>query len=275
MKLHNWAILFLGLLTVGGIGSNGWNHHCTLDSNMQKQGWKPTVSGFTHLREELFSCGGVTRTVQVYLHEKSGLEFVLVPGGSFDMGSRWNEKGRDNDEGPRRRVAVKPYLICRTECTQAAWDRIGGADYRTTRGDALPIEGIRWDDCADWCRRAGLRLPSEAEWEYACRAGTDSRFSFGNSRKELDSYAWSRGNSEGRPHPVGKKKFNALGLFDMHGNVWELCQGRHSSGHHVKRGGCFLSIEDDYLRSANRGKSSAHHHSGHLGFRPACTIPSP
>ena len=130
-----------------------------------------TVEGFTYLREETFSCNGETNTVKIYRHEKTGLEFVLVPGGSFMMGS---EDG-DDDEEPVHRVTVKPFLLCRTECTQAAWDRIGGEDSRHWNGDDLPIEGVNWNDCTAWCRKGGLAFALGGGMGVCLSVGDDIR----------------------------------------------------------------------------------------------------
>ncbi len=157
------------------------------------------IPGFTFLREETFSCGGQTNTVKIYNHEKTGLEFVFVPGG----------------------CGVDSFLICRTECTQAAWDRIGLADERKWRGPDLPIEGVTWQVVSRWCYKAGLRLPTLQEWVYACRANSAGQYFFGNSEERLTDYAWYQSNSQHRTHSVGQKKHNAFGIYDMHGNVEE------------------------------------------------------
>lgn len=246
------------------------------------------IPGFSFLRHETHSCGGVTQTVRIYMHERTGLEFVLVPGGAFMMGSSWRDG--DQDESPPHPVSLEPFLLCRTECTKMAWDSIGGLDSRQFSGADLPVENASWESVSEWCRKADLRLPTEAEWEYACRAGTDSKYSFGDSESALGLYAWHRGNSGGKPQRVSRKKPNALGLHDMHGNVWELCSDRihesyrnaprdgttweeGKSPYRVKRGGCFLSRENSYCRSANRGVSAPSRSCGHVGFRPARSIP--
>jgi len=285
MKLQTSVILSLASLTLLAIVSSVTGG----DDFGERFEWTPEVPGFSFIGEETFFCGGESRRVKIYSHRSTGLEFVLVPGGTFKMGSpSWDG---ESDEFPSHPVTVKPFLLCRTECTQDAWDRIGGDDNRSFEGGSLPIEGVSWKACADWCHRAGLRLPTEAEWEYSCRAGTRSKYSFGNTDEDLDPYAWHRDNSNGSPHAVGQKRPNALGLHDMHGNVWELCSDRAHENYRnapadgsswesgtntkrVKRGGSFLSHDPEYCRSANRGQGSFDRGSNYAGFRPALSIDS-
>ena len=160
------------------------------------------------------------------------------------------------------------------------------------KGLQNPVEKVNWADAVEFCRKlsalpaeksAGYvyRLPTEAEWEYACRAGTTTRYSFGDSDSELGDYAWYDKNSGRTTHPVGGKKPNAWGLYDMHGNVWERCQDWHgdypsgsvtdptgavSGSYRVYRGGSWNFISD-YCRSADRLRNSPDGRSYYLGFR--------
>jgi len=203
----------------------------------------------------------------------------------FELLIRSGEKGRDDNEG-QHRVMVKSFLVCRTECTQAAWDSIGGTDDRSWRGSDLPIETVNWNDATAWCQKAGLRLPTEAEWEYACRAGTSSRFCFGDSDYALGSYCWYDDNSGGKTHAVGQKKVNAFGLYDMHGNVYEWCsdwytdyslgkqtdpRGPAGGSERVLRGGSFL-LSSKFCRSALRARGSPWYPLFIMGFRPVRTV---
>jgi len=247
------------------------------------------IPGFEFLKEETFSCGGQTNTVKIYRHDKTSLEFVLIPGGSFQMGSPSGEKGREDDEGPVHTVKVKSFLICRTECTQKAWDKIGGKDQRNWKGSDLTIEGLSWDDCTFWCQKAGFRLPTESEWEYACRAGTSTPYYFGTSESDLGNYAWYDSNSSSKTHSVGSKSPNAFGLFDMHGNVCEWCQDKWHDNYsgaptngssweprglygRVIRGGDGHS-SSQYCRSANCDVEDPDILYDFLGFRPALSVP--
>lgn len=243
--------------------------------------------GFEFLRKKSFSCGGIRNSVKIYRHEKTGMEFVLVPGGSFVRGSSSNEPGR-NHEDNRPRVTVDPFLLCRTECTQKVWDKIGGHDIRQWKGGDLPIERVDWNDSSKWCRMVGLRLPTETEWEYACRAGTRSSYNFGSSHADLGVYAWFLRNSNGRTHPVKEKKPNAFGLFDLCGNVWEWCEDTwHEDysrapadgsawvdpdpSYRIARGGSWES-QESYCRSSNRARFRPGLNDSSLGFRPACSL---
>jgi formylglycine-generating enzyme required for sulfatase activity len=160
------------------------------------------------------------------------MEFVPIAAGEFEMGSPSDEEGRWSDEGPVHHVNIeKAFYMGRYEVTQQQWREIMSDNPSWFTGDDLPVEQVSWDDVQDFIRKLNekegtdkYRLPSEAEWEYACRAGTTTRYSFGDDESELGDYAWYYINSDGMTHPVGQKKPNSWGLYDMHGNVWEWVQ---------------------------------------------------
>jgi len=239
----------------------------------------PEVKGFWFDRSESFTCGLITNRVAIYIHEKTGLEFVLISGGSFMMGARPQEKGRPDYEGPQVSCSVAPFMICRTECTQAAWDRFKGKDRRRWDGDQLPIEMVNWEECSAWCRQVGLRLPTAKEWEFACRAGSDGAYCFGETIKSLAEYAWYDLNARNRTHKVAIKFPNSFGIYDMHGNVWEWCQdqfinkndNRNKIKTRVTRGGAW-GFNPLHCRSACSTGDIPHQRSGALGFRPACSV---
>jgi formylglycine-generating enzyme required for sulfatase activity len=143
-----------------------------------------------------------------------------------------NEVGRYQDEGPIRHVTIpKSFYMSKYEVTQKQWCEVMGSNPSNFNGDDLPVENVSWDDVQKFIQKINdkeetdkYRLPSEAEWEYAARAGITSRYSFGEDESELANYAWYAKNSGNRTHPVGQKKPNSWGLYDMHGNVWEWVQ---------------------------------------------------
>jgi formylglycine-generating enzyme required for sulfatase activity len=215
-----------------------------------------------------------------------GMEFVLIPVGEFLMGS--NE--RDDDEKPRHRVRIsQPFYLGTYEVTQGQWQAVMGDNPSYFKGEpSLPVESVSWEDVQEFIRRlqakergTRYRLPTEAEWEYAARAGTTTAYSFGDDTRQVGDYAWYKLNAGGTTHPVGQKHPNAWGLYDMAGNVSEWIQdwygdytaaattdpqGPSSGSHRVIRGGNW-SFEAGYCRSADRGISVPNARLMYLGFR--------
>ena len=205
-----------------------------------------------------------------------GMDFVLIPAGSFDMESPSGEDGRASDESPVHKVKIPDsFYMGKYEVTQKQWREVMGDNPSYFKGDDLPVEKVSWNDAQDFIKKLNqkegeneYRLPSEAEWEYAARAGTTTQYSFGDDVSKLNEYAWYRDNSGSKTHPVGQKKPNFWGLYDMHGNVWEWVQDkRHGdydgaptdgsawesgrSSYRVFRGGSWSSTTHD-CRSASR-----------------------
>jgi formylglycine-generating enzyme required for sulfatase activity len=156
-----------------------------------------------------------------------GMKLVLIPAGEFMMGSPETEKDREADEGPQHKVQItKPFFMGTATVTQGQWKAVMGKNQSYFKGDDLPVESVSWNNCQEFLNKLPVkegnayRLPTEAEWEYACRGGTATRFAGCVADGLLDDYGWHRWNSGEKTHPAGQKKPNAWGLYDMHGNVW-------------------------------------------------------
>lgn len=255
-----------------------------------------------------------TETVTAKNGTKISFDMVLVPGGSFTMGSPDAEAGRKPHEGPQIKVRVDPFYLCTTETTMelflAYYAETGTGKKDVAEGDATPVAapsvpagadaitgptpvygdlsmgfdkthpaiGVTWHNAATFCKwlssKTGkkYRLPTEAEWEFAARAGSATPFGDCDSPSALGDFCWFDGNADRMPHPVGKKKPNAFGLYDMRGNVWEWVEDFYSATAyqeagtgeianptgpkdgkvHVARGGCYDSADTE-LRCAFRG----------------------
>ena len=181
---------------------------------------------------------------------------VPIPAVEFMMGSPESEEGRnDNNETQHRVQITKPFYLSAYEVTQAQYQDVMGNNPSHSKGANKPVEKVNWSDAVEFCRKlsdeegAEYRLPTEAEWEYACRAGTATAYSFGDDTSQLSKserevamrYAWYKANSGNTAHAVGEKLPNSWGLYDMHGNVWEWCQDALGS-RRVLRGGSFFHL---------------------------------
>ena len=182
----------------------------------------------------------------------TGLEMALVPAGEFLMG---DNRG-DEDEKPAHRVKISAFYMDTREVTQQAFERLTEKNPSKSKGPDKPVEQVDWYHAALYCNLRslkeglkacydpqtlacdfaadGYRLPTEAEWEYACRAGTQTRYSFGDDPSRLKAGAWFKANANETTHPVGQKTPNAWGLYDLHGNVAEWCQDAYSDSYYSK-----------------------------------------
>ena len=159
------------------------------------------------------------------------MEMVRIPPGRFALGSPPNEIGRRENESPISEVQVPAFYMAKFAVTQEQWVAMMGINPAMFRENLqAPVENVSWLEAQDFCRKLAersqhlYRLPSESEWEYACRAGTNMAYHFGDSPAQLADYAWFADNANKRSHPVGQKVPNSWGLYEMHGGVWEWCE---------------------------------------------------
>jgi formylglycine-generating enzyme required for sulfatase activity len=223
-----------------------------------------------------------------------GMEFVLISPGTFTMGSGDGDKRASRNEKPAHQVRIsKPFYLGKYEVSQAQWEAVMGNNPSNFKGRSNPVEMVSWDNVQEFINRLNkqeghnsYRLPTEAEWEYAARAGTTGVYSFGDDAGSLGQYAWWYGNSGDKTHPVGQKQPNAWGLYDMHGNVWEWVQdwygenyyssspstdpkGPPSGSHRVLRGAGWSDYYAEYCRSAIRRSTTPVSRFSNNGFRVA------
>ena len=246
---------------------------------------KPTKGGTVKRVATKASYSNGTLTV-------NGIKYnmVRVDGGTFRMGAT-SEQGNDadRDEYPVHSVTLSGYYIGKTEVTQALWKAVMGSNPSHFKGDNLPVERVSWNDCQEFIRKLNsmtgqnFRLPTEAEWEFACRGGNNSRgykYSGGNY---IDNVAWYSDNCGNITHPVATKSPNELGIYNMSGNVWEWCsdwygdysssaqtnpKGSYGGSNRVLRGGSEASIAR-HCRSSNRHNDNPAYRDNTLGLRLA------
>ena len=240
--------------------------------------------------EDSMASGG---SLELDLGNGITMAFVQVAAGAFNMGSENIERDRESDEGPVRRVQItKSFYLSKYEVTQDQYMAVMGNNPSNFSGMNLPVEQVSWNDAVAFCQKLSgktgrsYRLPTEAEWEYACRAGAETRFYWGDdtSYSQIGDYAWYTSNSGGRTHAVGQKMPNKWGLHDMLGNVWEWCADRYAGSYQnmpmvdpegpssgmsrVLRGGCCY-YGARQCRSAFRHRDSPGNRRNHGGFRVA------
>ena len=221
-----------------------------------------------------------------YRHDLTGIIFVRLPGGKFDMGGPNTEGGSDH-ERPVHEVTLSPFLIAKYEVTQGQWMAVMRTNPSLFSGDDnLPVELVSWDAIQGFEMATGLTLPTEAQWEYACRGGTTTPWA-----GRLNDMGWYVENSGGTTHSVGGKAPNGFGLYDMHGNVSEWCEDSQkidfyslpaasgpdpvftqSFGSRIIRGGGWR-YSATFCRSAYRDSDSPSSQSDSLGFRPSRQLP--
>jgi formylglycine-generating enzyme required for sulfatase activity len=225
-----------------------------------------------------------------YVSPVLGALFVLIPAGTVTIGSPEDEPGRFDNETGHPVTISRAFYLQATEVTQGQWKRVMGSNpsHFRTCGDNCPVEQVSWTDVGEFIRRLNRMegtdkygLPTEAQWEYAARAGTAKRFHAGDGDEDLSRAGWWSENSGFETHPVGRKEPNAWGLYDMHGNVWEWVrdwygpypssrvtdpEGPASGDYRVMRGGSWSSSAG-FCRSAFRVSGDPAGRVSALGFR--------
>lgn len=162
---------------------------------------------YSLMSAQFYECGGRRHRVAQFEHFSSGARLNLLPGGNFET-----DGARDREERAARRVNLRAFLLGESALSQSQWDKVGGADQRRFQGERRPIEGVSWQEAQDWLGRAGdgLSLPSEAEWEYGCRAGARGEYCFGDDSRELKDYARFNGSFGLETADIGMLKPNAI-----------------------------------------------------------------
>lgn len=269
-----------------------------------------STNSLTFSAKDLNNVSQSSNIPRTFKSPSTGMDFILLPSGKFIMGSPSEEQGRYDREGPINEYPIhevtikKSFYIGIYTVTQSQWKRILGSSPSSFNGDNLPVEKVSWDDAQRFIKKLNqdemtnkYRLPSESEWEYACRAGTQTSYYFGDDENTLGEYAWYNGYAREKElsikgdkilsgkttHPVGEKKPNPWGLYDMHGNVYEWCQDIYHQNYNnapsdgsvwekgnsvsrVIRGGSWYSPAS-YCRSAVRKNDYSSKRVENIGFR--------
>ena len=286
--------VFLVILLVFGIVAGAQN--VTVRKPKKQKPATTHVAPKKHKSQSKPTNGGTVKHVATKASYSNGTltvngikyNMVWVEGGTFRMGAT-SEQGSDaySDEKPVHSVTLSSFYIGKTEVTQALWKAVMGSNPSNFRGDNLPVECVSWNDCQAFIRKLNaltgqnFRLPTEAEWEFACRGGNNSRGYKYSGSNYIDNVAWYDGNSGDKTLPVGTKAPNELGIYDMSGNVWEWCAdwcGDYSSGaqtnpkgpyegsNRVYRGGSWIDFARS-CRSSIRCGISPPNRSRNLGLR--------
>ncbi|MBO7524645.1 MAG: SUMF1/EgtB/PvdO family nonheme iron enzyme, partial [Verrucomicrobia bacterium] len=264
--------------------------------------------------KKLFFCSkdeSESKDVTIPLSEDVDLDMIWIRSGTFTMGSPEDELGRYDDETQHEVTLTQGYWLGKYEVTQAQYEAVMGTNPSVTQGDDLPVQKVSWTDAMEFCatltkieRAAGrlpegyeYTLPTEAQWEYACRAGTMTALNSGKNLSstekcpEMDEVGWYVGNGSNKTHPVGQKLPNAWGLYDMHGNVYEWCldwygedepassvtdpTGPETGSTRLIRGGCWNEVAI-FCRSAFRNYTTPASSDSYIGFRVALApVPVP
>lgn len=204
------------------------------------------------------------RTGQTKVNPKDGLTYVWIRPGPFTMGcSPGDNECSDNEKPTHREAITTGFWMAQTPVTQQAYQRVTGVDPSHFKGPQLPVETVNWNEAKSYCEAVAMRLPTEAEWEYAARAGTT-----GSRYGDLDEVAWYDKNSGNTTHPVGLRQPNAFGLYDMLGNVWQWTSDNYDANTKVVRGGSW-DFNSRSVRASDRGGVVPAYRNSDIGFRCA------
>jgi len=232
-------------------------------------GWPFDAKEAAKRQEETSRTLGVPKSKAVDLGGGVGLTFVLVPAGRYMMG-----------DAPGRELTVeKPFYLGVFKVTQAQYSRVTGKNPAAHAGATNPVDTVNWADASAFCAKMSeeakkiVRLPERKEWEWACRAGTASRCYWGDDMSRMGDYCWWHDNCDGKTHPVGKKKSNAFGLYDMMGLLWEWCSDAGAGGaSHSTCGATFGSKEVMFKSSIAMDVEDKSVVNDRFGFRVAMDV---
>jgi len=244
------------------------------------------IGSYTIWSQEAFAASEKAKSDADITTNTIGMKFKLVQSGSFMMGPLDSDIQIGDDVSHKVTIS-KPFYIGIYEVTQEHWEKVMGNNPSKFKGANKPVEGISWNDAQEFIQKLSemekieYRLPTDAEWEYACRAGTTGQWYFEDSMDELNDHAWCEANSKGQTHSVGQKKPNPWGLYDMYGNVGELCsdwydksgdqeqtdpKGSSSGEFRVVRGGTWHTTKR-ICNSTVRGVNAPDNIPNAMGFR--------
>jgi formylglycine-generating enzyme required for sulfatase activity len=298
IKLENWQITGRSLLNRDAEGNYKFSHRSIMEYLFVRSFLKmsaderPMVDWTDQMKMFCLEMSAIKtfNLAKAQMINSIGIEFVFIPPGIFTMGTSDDESERGNDEIMHTVTLSKGFLMATAPVTHSQWQKVMGNNpsHFKKNGNNCPVEQVSWKDAQQFIDKLNKMeqtnkycLPTEAQWEYACRAGSTTQYCFGDDEKMLNDYAWYDKNSGGKTHPVKQKKPNAWGLYDMHGNVWEWCEdwygdypnepvtdptGPASGGNRVVRGGSWSSYPRD-LRSADRYRYSPGNRNDNVGFR--------
>jgi formylglycine-generating enzyme required for sulfatase activity len=282
------ALLMLGLITFAGKFVGGGLR----EAEDERLAFERIVDQAKARLSKDVQSGAIDGKLEIPLSASVSAQFCFIPSGSFTMGSPSGEEGRSRDEGQVEVTLSQLFWLAKTEVTQAQWEAVMGSNPSYFKGNQLPVENVSWEEAQAFIAKLNkmqmlpqgwrFALPTEAQWEYACRAGEKGPYSGGS----LDQLGWYDGNSGRKSHEVGQKHPNAWGLYDMHGNVLEWCVDRYADTlqggedprgpelgvSRVCRGGCW-SFYASSCRAALRLRNYPGNRFSSLGFRPAL-VPS-